>query len=557
MSWNIHKVIHFIVCWTLWLTGMFFYVRRHWIDLNHSATRVESTRLEPNRGKGNVNQATNTTTPDETVKKQTPVRTKLNRLAFYANLQLYFILIVYLPMILKYLIVMPLDSEQFHEYRYLDCFLFGRFYFYGRTDRANKYIAVMGVSCALIYRLFFAKIIKNEFKYQALEFLFRGHKEVVLNEVRFGQYRQAQDGYLLLAHFNRRRQNKTEPLYLIEDSKYAYGHSGRFYARPCRSSYCWLRLAKFMTTTFVIYTTIVTTWTLILYYIHTPAVITKLGFELSYPNCIEWISRQAKPADYKFILDIDRNHTNYIRTAKKLPFVLPYRDFIEFNSFHLVRISFEIFDNHLIAWDMLYSFSVHGSVVYVIAYDLYLNKQHIAEQLVAFIGQIVREKHGANSKRTPQAGQIKSTRINLKNDTTNSRTMELQAILMDHFSLVSKYNHYVSFHCRFIICIWVAYTSIVCVWISMVDDQSLKVELTVGEMLVIGLVFGNLIGASFVKFNNHKLYNLIGTIMALDDNCTTKMRWTTILQYYYPKPLYCISLFSTIEVSFLFCLKVS
>jgi hypothetical protein len=89
-------------------------------------------------------------------------------------------------------------------------------------------------------------------------------------------------------------------------------------------------------------------------------------------------------------------------------------------------------------------------------------------------------------------------------------------------------------------------------------SRAIETEFVIAEISVTLLSLVLLSMAALVRSQNVQMYPIITQIMAKDSiDSLTKTRWLTIVQHYYPRSLYCFTLFDISEISWLYCLKVS
>jgi hypothetical protein len=138
------------------------------------------------------------------------------------------------------------------------------------------------------------------------------------------------------------------------------------------------------------------------------------------------------------------------------------------------------------------------------------------------------------------------------------RVARLQATLVDHFELIKSYNPFISYVLAIVIFIWMTYTIMLCIWMGSTSSRSIMLEFVAFELYAAAYLMPLLGVTSLTTSQNRRLYPLIASVMALDDtNPDEKARWWTIISYYYPKPMFCFTLFNSIQISWLFSLKVS
>lgn len=480
----------------------------------------------------------------------------IKRLERLAKIQVYILLVVYTTLISKSLASILLDFPAFAQVRFLDCYLVGHFRFIGRLDKANKYIGLFLLLASAGYRYSLHSVTDS--KFYCLEFLLRGYDEAASSELtanarpvgpgRPGHQPPPGPSTCPTDHHHL----DASIIYFV---KCRTSHRGRPVdrcLRPCRGATSWLKLSNLALFIFVAQLTSILTFCLFISVAILPTLATRLGYMLSYPNCVGWLRQLDHPARHSAILDLEQMRADGPIGDSKLGFILAYRDFLPLNWFHCIRYAVEVLEILFIDWDVLLSFSVHYLIHLIMIYENYLNQAGIKQrlqQLVRCLTECRKNNHDCLHHTTASNG--------LASCQMEREISRVQSLLVDHFSTISQYNRYVSYHCSVCITVWFIYTGILCAWLSFAGRGSVRVEFYVAELMIIGLVFMLLVPISFVKHINHRLYAVITSAMALDHHMdTTKLNWITILQHYYPNPMYCYALFGTIEISFLFCLKV-
>lgn len=503
---------------------------------------------------------------------QAAIRSKLKSTEKYARCQRVFICILYTFMMLKYLSMILLDSKVFANYRYIDCYLLGRLSFVGRTSSFNKYTAFYFLSTLVVYRSFLY-LRRPKFNYQCLDFYLRGRECALLNEA-ITKSPEMEDespiGHELFPHDPIEDRMLTSSVYFEEianeegnesEHNSIYLIKNHFnmnsILRPNRTLKSWKKIYIFTGAIFVI----VSIWTcffaILIWSLIQPLWVTEAGFQMSYRSCVRWIRAHPDRSDYHHIFEPSLKNSVEL-DPRKQPFKLPLIDFVPFNPYHMIRICLDLIENVIIYLDILGTYFIHTFIVWTIILDNHSSFKEISRSLKSLIERQHSVKNIAAIEQTIDSLQLNQTWIGNQHKRLEHDLSYNQAILVDHFALISKYNPYVSHHTLHCICMWLLYTGALCAWMAIAGSRAVQLEFHVAEV-AIGLWTLALLGAvALARLNNMKLYSLIATAMALDQNwMSTKMRWMIILKYYYPSPLYCYALFKSTPISFLFCVKVS
>jgi len=135
---------------------------------------------------------------------------------------------------------------------------------------------------------------------------------------------------------------------------------------------------------------------------------------------------------------------------------------------------------------------------------------------------------------------------------------ELQLLLIDHFKLLRSYSHYVGYYFAFVVAAWACFTASVVIWFGFAGGEGIFLIFYAVQILGTTGVVTCLCVLAYVRGRNRRLYSYVATLMARDANYTeTKRLWLQIVDYFTPKPLYCFTLASRTEISFMLIIKVS
>jgi hypothetical protein len=379
--------------------------------------------------------------------------------------------------------------------------------------------------------------------------------------------------------------------------------------RPNRSVRSWLILARFTNFAFFLSLLIVSVWLVMLYYMVLGLVVTRTGFELAYgPACLVWIRRQQRLqlaarntsiATRRALFDWSLIYTPGDKLAHEMhidqqPAIIPLDDFIQFNLYGTIRLAIDLLESaywyiefSLYAIALMYLFASSALDCMLSARELKKQLERIVEQMVAGhdkSSKLATQEHQSTAgvifvcKPVPSGGgggQRPSSKSMakqpLQNDTRcdwdhhyypadscrSNEIAKLQATLVEHFAMVKDYNSYLSFLISCLLAIWCLWTIILCFAMLYLNSRAIEREFIYANTLGASIMLMFFSIAAAARSYNCKLYPLIARAMALDEQHSTRRRWMTIIRYYYPKPLYCFTIFGGVEVSWLFCLKVS
>lgn len=141
----------------------------------------------------------------------------------------------------------------------------------------------------------------------------------------------------------------------------------------------------------------------------------------------------------------------------------------------------------------------------------------------------------------------------LVNISHRAEILDIQAMVIDFFSLVNSYNSYAAFYTLYSVVIWLAYSAICSSWLYVpgnVTDTN-KLEWYALQMMAT-LFMCHVIGSlSSIRLASRDLYRLIATLAALDltANAHKNDRWLVLMRHYSPLPLYCFTTFRLSEIS--------
>lgn len=451
---------------------------------------------------------------------------------------------LYLAIALKYALVqLVAPGFPLEPYQFLDCFLVGRFKLIGRTSRLSGPLAAFFLLYFAAYRIWLVCLVPR-FKFSAYEFLLTDFDEV------------PPDGAHLSARSNRWPARSAPRfnsiVYLRDHCAAAKSNCGPCLVRLNRTRDSWLSMvwwSRWMVFVSVAYLGL---WLVVLSYLLAGSICTNLGFEMSYSTCVHWLRDQQRnnsnpgPAPYSYIYIAPHQLASEM-SLDQMPIRVPLSLAAnQFNLYQLVRLTADIVENCFIYTEFTLCFLGHLHILTINSVDILQNAQKIRSLLIGLIER-------------PLVRQISwPDRFGWEPAQDRRDLAECQAILVDHFRLIMAHNSYASFFYVFLFAGWLLYTVVICVWMAQVQSRAVEFEFVMVELACSLLCISYFVSSNLVHSSSFHLYALITKLMAADSpNSVTKLRWLTILMYYFPRSLCCVSIFGYFRISWFFSLKVS
>lgn len=473
---------------------------------------------------------------------------------------------MYIFNFIKYFILGSLDLNLFSHYHLVDCFVLGRFYFVGRANKASKYIAEQFMLTFIISRIFLT-LIMHKYKFGSHEFLLHNYSEVVMNEIMAEKRTDSRRSYLPFHNQNQyhndinemtdttdtiKNNNNPNPIFLVRNPFPSAGCK-EFLLRLNRTPQCWELMAKFSLCFMIWCISAVIIWYFVITFFLSGAITSDLGFQLNYYNCVNGIKQldQITAGNYSYIHVPIPNSPDI--DLEQVPFKIPFRYRDDLNSYHKFRIVADILENHFFYLDFMLTVLALSYIVMLVAVDQLINA-HKLEKILRTLVEDLEQRHQKRTVDLTESGYSHHKRT-LECEQVN--TIHVQAYLVDHFVAVKGYRGYISFTLALCMLIWITCTFTFCIWMGALNSETLAKEFAMTEMFTFTTLNVFLGVIAMVRTSNRRLYPLIASAMAFDNYWLTKARWTVIMKYYSPNPLYCFDVLNTIEVSWLFCLKVS
>lgn len=386
--------------------------------------------------------------------------------------------------------------------------------------------------------------------------------------------------------------------------------------RPNRTSKSWQQLANFTLVLFGI--SIYSIFSSILFVFATSVVpsITIMGFEITYPVCARWIQHEqgqqylelagrylpggqwnlnlindssllispafdkyrapiVQPISYSYILMTLNRTLACDIPIEQAPILMTPSDssLVPLNNWYgLIRATLDIIVSLIFLVDFSLYFSSSCYLLFISSYDVILNAREISSRLDKFNKELFKCHYECSSVTTSLAPPplydrtLVSHEHELRPRPAESQryahlareTMAAQSMLMDHFKLVLDYNQFTSYFLfLMLVSLFLLLTSLATAVFTL-RNAAIEFEFLIILFSSLMFVLYLLAGATSVQQANARIHSQLSTAMALDEtSAETKMRWISLMKYYSPTPLYCFNLFNKIEISHLFCLKVS
>lgn len=462
----------------------------------------------------------------------------LNKFMFF---YWYILTFVYFLNTIKYILICLIDLEALEAYRWLDCYLPGRNVISTRVTYYTKYYTVYMM---FVYLIWIRVLVchSSKWNFDVLEFMLCSRDFVLRNAA----YQRLDEDADFRSTSNSCKY--LESLMLVRGQNKS--RLNQFILKPNRTLRTLLWFDKFSKYYFATASLIVVVFGSIVSYMLMSAVLTRRGFELNYSNCVSWIKSQPNRVEFSQIYPI-RSEAG-IKTEDSPTFILPFVDLVDFNWYHSMRILMDILDMILI-WVSLGLYI--ASYVYIISLqviDVMIYNKHLEAKLRKLIEKLRVESWEESRMRL----QVYKSPLRLANDSRFEQTLELQSLLMDYFQLIARYNPFLSSYSGLCIFIWTSILVVLYFFTFWAMDVELKLEWYLMEAQTCSVFLTIAAMMSLVRRSSRQLYPLITSLTALDDErSSSKLRWLSILNFYFPKCRYCFHINKT-EISWLFSCKI-
>lgn len=497
-------------------------------------------------------------------------KSRLPKFGRWLDLYYCFVISFFILLFFHHLTIVLLNFDLFSSLRYLDCYLPGRFLIHGRVAGGSKFIALILCLYQIAGRVNFY-MMKPNYEMYCIEFMLFNYNEVLMWEIRLANNA---NNYKIVAVNSLNNVEFDDYYNSIVGFKNEFSDVGsqKLILRPNRTVKSWKTLTDF---SFLFIAVCLLAFIFILpfvFYLLTPIIMTRHGFELNYPNCVDWIKNQIEPLDYKDIYVFRgsrlENKSTVLTNSNSNPLFLPFIDFQPFSFYNVVRTCIDLLIN-LICWlDIFLTLSTQLYFILIALVDIVTYAHELRKSLKKLVLELEKARTAPRQNFNQDLNEATKRRYSSiggnRWQTTAchlSEVTENQALILDYFLSINKYNVFISFMAAFSILFWLIYTASFCFCFMLPSTKGQQTNST--EFLVLFglatffvlLIIGS---AAIVRTASRNIYTLAATAMVLDQNyLTTKRRWSSILKFFFPTPLFCFRLFKDSEISWLFCLKVT
>lgn len=452
-------------------------------------------------------------------------------------------------MIIKYILLCALSTFQsLQQYGWLDCFILGRFALTPRLSKASKFVALFLTFFHFLWRVIMVLRLPK-IRLEWAEFLQYNYDEVLFEEIRAARvnsYEYSSDHQLSKIYSRPPKQDPTRLRLFYVTS--LFHRTNRPILRPNRTIKGRQYLIRFFVFYWTIGALIIISLVSFLVVTLTPTCFTKLGFEQSYDVCARWITKQTR----------ENNHSvesySYIYTSRlemsdleksRDRFILEWQDLRPYNLYNIIKLIFDYFDNLIIWYDTIVAFAVYTFVGMILSVDVviyFVSLRSRLRKLNARLGQMVK-----------MSDRLKMAQVG----SSHYEIQAVQALIIDYFMQIDKYNAFANFFTMFVMLLWITYTFCFCSWFVR-SEWHVVFEWYAIEALSTVFVIMIITTFGVIDSYSRQLYSLITRAMALDNNVSqSKKRWMIILDYYNMNPIFCFRLFRSYKISVFFCLHVS
>jgi hypothetical protein len=477
--------------------------------------------------------------------------------------------IYYVAVIFKYSLIQLISPGWvLDQYQHLDCFLLGRLKFIGRADKISSQLMLLLAVGFLTLRLMLV-IRKPEFKFYACEFLLNdrdvvaSNKELIRTSGSKQMHSEARSSYLRSAPRTRINQS-----FYLKNRFDPYGDE--WILRPNRTLSSWLTLNRVLRWATACSLASVIVWACSFFYMIAGSILTNIGFELSYPTCTNWLRRKQTNGshEYSYIYVAPMVLASELK-IDDVPFRIPvsFSDLQPISPYKILRLSMDYFENLFFAAEFAMNLVVSAIFLTLNAADIATNANALKTQLVDIIAQLDRlERNNPPRRYFSHSTVTEFARIDRRNlgqqpQSTGRLIVELdraQATLVDHFEMTMAYNKFAAAFYMSIFILWLCYTIMVCIWLSTIKNRIVETEFVIIQSIstIYAVVLISI--STIIKSRNVQLYPLIARISAkytIDPEI--QLRWNSLMNFFFPRSLYCMTLFNSSEISWLFNLKVS
>lgn len=344
-----------------------------------------------------------------------------------------------------------------------------------------------------------------------------------------------------------------------------------------------------------------------------PMWITRRGFGLTYRGCVNFITTQISEEDnqssnnisiglYDYIYQPDKSQSPDEMTERNSVILMPFEDFVPINTYHTIRVLFDISENVLYWFGMTLCqfYYLYFSIEFCLDANIYISSlisqvDSLKERLSLHLRKCNQQLQNGYDQVVQNNCVFYTEKINYfiktdgnfphvswRNDQShlsgldersqqsnkffNDEIIRIQGSLVDYFQLINIYKPFINISIIANIFLLLLYTFIIFIrslrpnrlrlFASLDNDVQAEFICLFLWCLIIVLIL--LASASFVDTRSRRLYRSISSLMIFDDGQRqTKKRWIIIVKHFYPESLNCFNILDHTRVSWLFDLKVS
>lgn len=508
------------------------------------------------------------------------------KLRLYGRRLFKVIVTIHFLLLCKYLMVAILHLERFKDYRYLDCYVMGRMSFSSKTYLASIVVMLIAITYSLFYRFYIKNRMSKHFNYELFSFLLLSPEEVLWNEIYLrkdqsrshkrritntidNDMKKSQNMYLeKYSMFEDTRSLDSVALttstnqfrfYLENPFRAQSNKSGSILLRLNRTSDAWHYLKYAITVYYPIGTLILLMiGFLYVYFFILKTALTTNGYYVNYSLCVGYIKSLSPELarNYSYIIDA----FDFIPPSQSIP------SSPQWNYYHILRFSMDIFDNLFIYTDSVMAAAFQTSLMLLQVIDLSVYIDQLGIRLTETL-RIMRYRSMDKVFRSLKFDSVKLRSLigsqiddyeSTLDDEDDYCVTTTQAYLLDYMRLVGSYGVYAIFQTSAIAAVWLIITAGTSFWLGANRNLDLQGEFRWAQVGLALLAIFCMSVSAYLESKTRQLYKLISVAMAIDpDVLVTKERWCDLSRFFYPKPMYCFAFFERSEISWLFCMKVS
>jgi hypothetical protein len=479
---------------------------------------------------------------------------------------------------------------------YFDCFMVGRFKFLGRASRVGEFLLIIFAIIYCTYLFILLELVPG-FKFYASEFMLHDPDSVES----FSEYVKSADKQ----HQHHHHHSCGPPIIIVRDG--AGPSSGAapavaankrqpqvdmncktpkidslFYLknrlnanvdrewirRPNRTVASWLSLnhnIRIIVTAGII---VALLFIGVVSYLLAGSVLSDIGFESSYPACASWIRDKQTNGSREFSsIYVAPRLLAHEMEIKDLPPIIPFelvnkRQMTWYKAIIVICDTFEnVYLYGLFTLNLMFVYCL----VALYALDIIKNSTAIRLRLVALMRSMANKRRQADPDADHQPIQSDGDAYGggdgpFDHDPGHhEESIRCQALVVDHLEQTIAYNKFASFFFSVLFAMWLGYTLLIYLWLGSASNKELEYEFLIVQLLATSFMITLLSIGATVSTHNGKLYIAIARLMASTDALErdTKLRWASLMDFFSPKPLHCLTLLGSVKISWLLSLKVS